>query len=377
VAAKKRKPAAPRKSRPPKGDGARDPMAAAKWTAFLMVVAAGLLYAALVFWYPTRHGPGSGREVELVLMGDESPEALTGKLSGGGLVADPRLFAWYVRATGAAGKVAKGVHLFTDDMTPRELLTRAEKRGAASRVKVTIPEGFTSFDIGKRLQEKRVCAKRAFLDATRDPNLLAQLRIEGPSAEGYLFPLTYDLPQDSLPEDVVRRMKAEFDKRWSTLEERHASGILDLSESLKWGMREIVILASMVEKEAVMDDERPVIASVFLNRLRDPKFTSKLLQCDPTAGYGCLVDPAQSPVCSSYTGKITHDVVSDPNPYNTYKHEGLPPGPIANPGTKSIEGVMAASQTHYLYFVAKGGGRHHFSETYGSHAAAIEESKHR
>ncbi|WP_394849477.1 endolytic transglycosylase MltG [Pendulispora brunnea] len=377
---KKPPPKPPRKRtsrRPPAPSGSRKKaqttrtITVTKWLAVAMLVAAAALFSALVVLYPARRGPGSGREVDLVLMGDESPEALAGKLAGAGLVADARFFAWYIRASGASGKVAKGSHFLTDDLSPNELLTRVEKRGAAAKVKVTIPEGFTSFDVAKRLHAQRVCSKTAFLEATRDRRLLAELRIDGDSAEGFLFPLTYELPQDSLAEDVVRRMKTEFERRYATLEERHASSVLDLGQTLHWSTRQIVTLASMIEKEAVVDDERPIIASVFLNRLRDPKFTPKLLQCDPTAGYGCLLDPTRSPACAAYAGKITHDIVADPtNPYNTYKREGLPPGPISNPGTKSLEAVMNASSTHYFYFVAKGGGRHHFSETYASHSAA-------
>ncbi len=165
-----------------------------------------------------------------------------------------------------------------------------------------------------------------------------------------------------------------FDKRYAALEEKHESGLKDLSDSLGWGRREIVILASMIEKEAVVDDERPVIASVFLNRLRDPAFAQKkLLQCDPTAGYGCLV--GSSAACVGYTGKITHEINMDPdNAYSTYTHEGLPPGPISNPGAKSIEAAMSPALTHYFFFVAKGGGRHTFSETLGSHNAAVHDA---
>ncbi|MEO8800208.1 MAG: endolytic transglycosylase MltG, partial [Polyangiaceae bacterium] len=140
--------------------------------------------------------------------------------------------------------------------------------------------------------------------------------------------------------------------------------------------KEIVTLASMVEKEAAADEERPMIASVFLNRLRDPKFTPKVLQCDPTAAYGCLAQAPPPVSCATFTGKITHDMVADPtNMYNTYKHEGLPPGPIASPGAKALDAVMAPSETHYFYFVAKGGGHHTFSETYAAHVAAIAHDK--
>jgi len=226
--------------------------------------------------------------------------------------------------------------------------------------------------MGRRLQAHHVCPIRAWLDATVDPGLLAELHVDAPSMEGFLFPATYDLPLDSAAPDVVRRLKAELDKRYSAIESAHAAGAAALSATLGWGEKEVLTLASMVEKEAAVDDERPVIASVFLNRLRDPAFAPKLLQCDPTAGYGCLAAPERSPSCAGYTGKITHDIVADAsNPYNTYKHEGLPPGPISNPGARSIEAVLAPATTRYLYFVARGEGRHTFSETYAAHNAAV------
>lgn len=326
---------------------------------------------ALLVAYPETHGPGEGRDVELVVVADEPEGALAARLHAAGLIDSPHLFALYLRFTGAR-RVVPGAHLVTDDLSPGTLLARLERTTGGGHVRVTIPEGFTRFDIAKRLQALRVCPLRAWLDATTDEALLKDLRIDGPSAEGFLFPATYELALDSAAPDIVRRLKAEFDRRYAQLEAQHQPGLLDLTSSLGWGPREIVTLASMVEKEAAVDDERPIIAGVFLNRLRDPSFSPKVLQSDPTAGYGCLVSPALSPACSSYTGKITHDVVADAsNPYNTYKHDGLPPGPISNPGAKSIEAVMAPALTHYFYFVARGEGRHTFSETYAAHAAAV------
>jgi UPF0755 protein len=308
-----------------------------------------------------------------VLPGGESPDALAERLAAAGLVAHPRLFAVYLRLTGGAASAARGAHLLSDDLSPREIVARLERSPFAGRARVTFPEGWTRFDMAKRLEQAGVCSQRGFLDASADPSLLRELRLEGaPSAEGFLFPATYDLAKDSDPREIVRRMKGEFDRRWSLAEARHGSSLNDLGASLGWGMRQIVTLASMVEKEAVVDEERPLIASVFVNRLRDPAFTPKLLQCDPTAGYGCLVTPESIPSCAGFTGKITHDLVADPeNPYNTYKHEGLPPGPIANPGLKSLEAAMAPPATRWLYFVARGGGRSTFSETYGAHASAV------
>jgi len=342
------------------------------------IVFAACCVGAFLFGYPLTKGPGVGRDVELVIPGEESPDVLAARLAAAGVVAHPRLFAVYLRLTGGAAHAAKGVHLLTDDLTPREVVARLERSSFAGHARVTFPEGWTRFDIGRRLQQTHVCTQRAFLDASADPDLLADLRIDGASAEGFLFPATYDLPLDADAKDIVRRMKTEFDKRWSTAEGRHGSSINDLGDSLGWGMRQIVTLASMVEKEAVADDERALIASVFVNRLRDPAFAPKLLQCDPTAGYGCLVMPAQIPSCASFTGKITHDIVADAaNPYNTYKHEGLPPGPIANPGMKSLEAAMAPAITKWLYFVAHANkdGHSTFSETYAAHATAVHGGK--
>jgi UPF0755 protein len=365
---------------PAEGSGAplsssREGSSGRRWLVVGAYAAAGIIAVTLIgllLVYPSTSGPGSGRDVELVVPGDESPDALAARLEAAGLVASPGAFAFFLRVTGAAHRVAPGVHLVTDDLSPGTLLSRLERSGGGGHAKVTFPEGYTRFDMAKRLQTAHVCPLRAFLDATVDPALLAELHIEAPSAEGYLFPATYDLGLDSAAPDVVRRMKAELDKRWSQLEGNHQAGRLELGTTLGWGQKEILTLASMVEKEAAVDDERPIIASVFLNRLRDPGFSPRLLQCDPTAGYGCLVAPARALSCASYTGKITHDIVSDPeNPYNTYKHEGLPPGPIANPGARSIDAVLAPATTRFFYFVARGEGRHTFSETYAAHSAAV------
>src|SRR4029077_821475 len=137
-------------------------------------------------------------------------------------------------------------------------------------------------------------------------------------------------------------------------------------------VRHVVTLASLVERETALDDERPLVASVFLNRLRDPAFKPKHLQCDPTAAYGCLAFPEKASAGAAVAGKPTAAIEHDPdNPYSTYTHEGLPPGPIANPGTKSLDAVAAPASTHYFFFVARGDGHHAFSETYESHLGAV------
>ena len=340
-----------------------------------VAVVCGLAALAAFTWffvlYPSSRGPGDGRPVELVMVRDPGPGELAASLSAAGIVSSPRLFALWVRATGGTSTVVEGRHLLTDDASPRELMARLERRASAGTVRVTFPEGWNRFDMARRLQDKHVVALRDFLDATTDTALLRDLGVDGDSAEGFLFPATYELPFDSDSRDVVRRMKREFDRRWDLLSRTHGSSLNDVMTSARMGIRDVVILASMVEKEAVADDERAIIASVFLNRLRDPAFRPRRLECDPTAAYGCVVAPERAPSCAEFVGKATAPIEHDPNnAYSTYTHEGLPPGPIANPGARSLEAAMAPAATHYFFFVARGEGRHAFSETYDAHLSA-------
>jgi UPF0755 protein len=343
-----------------------------RWGLGVAVALAALISSWFFIVYPSERGPGEGQAVEIIFSGPLAPDELAAKLAAAGVVAHPTLFAWWLRLTGGSGAVADGPHILTDDASPREVMARLERRGAAHSVRVTFPEGWTRFDMARRLQEKHVVPLRAFLDATTDAPLLRELGIEGDSAEGFLFPATYDLTLDSDAHDVVRRLKREFDRRWDVLSRGHGSTLTDVMSSARFSVRDVVTLASMVEKEAAVDDERGLIASVFLNRLRDPSFHPKRLECDPTASYGCIVAPDRAASCGSFTGKPTAAIQHDAdNPYSTYTHEGLPPGPIANPGARSIEAVMSPATSHFFYFVAKGEGRHAFSETYAAHAENV------
>jgi UPF0755 protein len=378
---KRRRKKGPRASEPEIGLRVPTPGPRSDWARLLRwgrwgAAGASLAALAAASWlfllYPSEHGPGEGNAVEIIIAGEPGPDELAAKLAAAGVLAHPALFAWWARLSGGTGAVVDGPHILTDDASPRELLARLERRGAAHFVRVTFPEGWTRFDMARRLQEKHVVPLRAFLDATTAPDLLRELAIDGDSAEGFLFPATYDLTLDSDGRDVVRRMKREFDRRWDILARAHASTLTDVMSSASFGVRDVVTLASMVEKEAVADDERPIIASVFLNRLRDPAFHPKRLECDPTASYGCVVAPEKAASCASFAGKATAAIEHDlDNPYSTYTHDGLPPGPIANPGARSIEAAMSPATSRFFYFVAKGEGRHAFSETYGAHAENV------
>jgi len=361
---------------PASGEASSAPGARRSSIARWALGAAGVLAVAASTWffvlYPSERGPGQGHGVDVVVAPGTTTAGLAATLASAGLVSDPRLFALWVRLTGGTGAVLPGPHLLSDDASPREIMARLERVPGGGSVRVTFPEGWNRFDMGRRLQDKHVVAIRPFLEATTDPALLRELGVEGDSAEGFLFPATYDLSLDSDPRDVVRRMKREFDRRWDILSRAHSASLNDVMTSTGMGVRDVVTLASMVEKEAAVDEERATIASVFLNRLRDPAFHPRRLECDPTAAYGCLVAPEKAASCAGFSGKATAAIEHDPdNPYSTYVREGLPPGPIANPGDKSLAAAMAPANTRYFYFVARGDGHSTFSETYDAHSAAV------
>jgi UPF0755 protein len=366
-----------RKARESSEPGTPKPAPAPRRRSWGLLVVAALAVAAstwLFVLYPSERGPGEGRAVDVVIPAGTDAGHLAAILGASGVVASPHLFVLWVRATGGAGSVVPGSHLLTDDASPRELMARLERRAGGGSVRVTFPEGWTRFDMARRLQDKHVVPLREFLDATTDAAVLHELGLSGDSAEGFLFPATYDLSLDSDARDVVRRMKREFDHRWDVSSHARSSSLNDVMTSAGLDVRGVVTLASMVEKEAAVDDERPIIASVFLNRLRDPAFHPKRLECDPTASYGCLVAPEKAASCAGFTGKATAAIEHDPdNAYSTYTHEGLPPGPIANPGARALEAVMAPASTHYFYFVARGDGHSTFSETYEAHSGAVRD----
>ncbi len=298
-----------------------------------------------------------------------------------GLVSDPHAMSVFLKATGGTHDFVPGPHLLPTGASPWELkrfLARSLFRPSA---KVVVPEGFNRFDIAARLEKLKVAGKHAFLAASTDPTLLRELHLDGTtdaslateSAEGFLFPATYDFALDTDPREVVRTLVAAFEKRWAAMASQHQDGLVSLETSLGFKRREILILASIIEKEAAVDDERPMIASVFLNRLLDPAFKPKRLQSDPTSAYGCFsLGGDEVPSCKGWSGKPTPAINKDPkNRYSTYVHNGLPPGPISNPGARSIEAVMAPAGTKYLYFVAAGNGRHAFSETLDAHNDAV------
>jgi UPF0755 protein len=341
------------------------------------VVLAALVWAGLNR-FANQPGPVQPAATAVALPAGLSAKDAAELLSQLGLSDSPWILAAYFHMTRAVACFHHGPHLLPRSATPTQIRALLCRTDARRKAKFTVPEGFTRFDIARRLEQHGVASAKSFLAATENRTLLAEYGIDtgGPpeaeSAEGYLFPATYDVALNSEASRVVRRLIAESTKRWWRMASAHEKETAHLEKQRGFGRHEIVTLASMIEKEAAVDDERGLIASVFLNRLRDPAFRPKFLQSDPTAAYGCKVMPERIASCRGFAGEVTPAMNRDRhNRYSTYTHQGLPPGPIANPGEASLRAVLTAPATRLFYFVAKGGGRHAFSESYAEHLEAV------
>jgi len=336
---------------------------------WLAVGAAGLLLVLILGFvaWARAAGPGKGTRRLFDVHGALDASELADALEQQGLTRGSTAIALYLRLTGA--KPVPGRHLLRDDLSPRDLVQRLTRSPARPHARVTIPEGYNFQQIAERLSTLEVCDAADFAHAVFSTELVQELRLRGPSSEGFLFPATYELAVDSDPAQVVRALVAETRKRLARLEARHPGAFDALARSDGFDEHDVVTLASMVEREAADPTEQPLIASVFYNRLRDASFRPlKMLESDPTAAYGCLVEPAVAPTCADYHGQVTPALLRDPrNPYNTYRHPGLPPGPIANPGEGALSAVLAPAPSDYLYFVASGHGHHTFSRTFEEH----------
>jgi len=338
-----------------------------------LIAILGLLGALgwLFVIYPDSGGPSAGvEEVVIEVSEGTTLRKLAGELRSEGVIDDPRVWSLYMRMRGLDRHLRQGKVRFRVPMTPEEVARHATTRLGRIQVRLLIPEGFSRFEIADRLEEYGVCSADDFLDASEDAALLASYGVEANDAEGYLFPDTYEFDDQTKPRRVVERMLANWTRRYEELEEKYAAELAQLKD---WTTHDIITLASIVEKEAAVPAERARIAGVFWNRLNSRRFLPRRrLQADPTVQYGCMSVPEAAPSCAGYDGQITRAMLDDAeNPYNTYRHSGLPPGPISNPGAASIAAVIKPEKHEYFYFVARGGGQHHFSKTLRQHNIAV------
>jgi UPF0755 protein len=214
---------------------------------------------------------------------------------------------------------------------------------------LVIPEGDSMFDIADLVAREGFTSRDGFLAAARDPKAIRDIAPNAVSLEGFLFPATYGFPRHPTGQEMVEAMVKRFRQEWAAISTQP-------SDPLEQSLEQTLTLASLVERETPKPDERPLVAGVFANRLRQ----GVPLQCDPTVVYALEL-------AGQYSGTLEASEIPFDSPYNTYRHKGLPPGPIANPGEASLRAAMSPEKTDYLYFVADTEGGHFFSKTLAEH----------
>jgi UPF0755 protein len=252
---------------------------------------------------------------------------------------------WHVRAPLQAGE-----YFFDHPVTTREVFWQVAQ-GKIFVHAVTIPEGWTMFDIAAELDREGVCGKEDFLAAGKNTALISDLAPNAKNLEGFLFPSTYEFTHHATCDQVTKRMVQNFRAVWESLNSSDSNTFPQALSAMQ-----IVTLASLVEKETPRREERPLVAGVFYNRLK----RGGPLQCDPTVAYALELE--------GHPVKVVHakDLQVE-SPYNTYRNPGLPPGPIANPGEASLRAALSPASTDYMFFVANDNGGHFFSKTLAEH----------
>jgi UPF0755 protein len=280
-----------------------------------------------------------------------SLQTIAERLEVAGLVRNADAVGILARYRGLENTLQAGEYRLSPASTPDEILD-ALATGRVATYEVAVPEGFTAAKIAERLEAADLGNAEEFLAWVRDPASTGAHGVEGTSLEGYLFPETYRLPRGFGPRETAAVFVDQFLEVWRELEPR--------ARERNLSMNEVVTLASIVEKETGIPEERALIAAVFLNRLK----RGMRLETDPTVIYGI----------PDFDGNLRRSDLEDPdNPYNTYHIAGLPPGPIASPGRDALLAVVEPADVDYLYFVSRNDGTHHFSRTYREHLRAVGE----
>lgn len=312
----------------------------------IVLAAAGGAYTL----YRRAHEPFQGSQSEQLveIPSGAGTNAIGRSLIGAGIVRDDLTFRVALWLSGSARRLQAGEYRFDRPMSALDVIDKIA-RGEVDLRPLTFPEGLTVAEMAKVFEAGGMGTAQAFIDAARDPSLVRDLDPAARDLEGYLFPDTYALPRRADAQRVVRVMADRFRQVLSE-EMKAAASARGLS------IRQLVTLASLIEKETAKPEERPVVAAVYANRLR----IGMALQCDPTVIYALQL-------AGKYDGNLRRDDLAFDSPYNTYRYPGLPPGPIAAPGKGSLEAAARPSSDEYLYFVSRNDGSHEFARTLDEH----------
>jgi UPF0755 protein len=317
---------------------------------FVLLLALGSASAILYHFSRTSLAPGNtSKKVEIDILKGMRPIEISYALEKHGIIRSARLFYWLGRVNGGWSGLKAADYELSPSMTPLEIF-QTIKSGIGIQRSLLIHEGDNIYQVAETFEKLGLGKKEAMLRLLRSSSLIQAVGLgseEISSLEGYLFPNTYFFDKKDTPENLIRRMVDGFLHTWTPEFEARAKEI-GLSR------KEVVILASMVEKETGAAFERPMIASVFFNRMKK----KMRFQSDPTTAYG---------MGEFYAGNLRKEDLRRKTPYNTYTIPGLPIGPISNPGRDAVRAVLYPADTDFLYFVSKNDGTHMFTKTYGDH----------
>jgi UPF0755 protein len=313
----------------------------------LAVLAAALLSAFLLFDTP----PTGSWEGKLVLVPKGSPlPEVVGFLREGGILPHPLAFRALVLLTFSGRRLHYGEYAFPTPPSAFEAWRRLV-RGDVIKYEVTVPPGANLYEVAKQMEEKNLATAEAFLATAASPAVLRRLEIPGESAEGYLFPDSYIFVKPVTPEEILEFMVRQFRRKVPPDAENRA-------KEAGLSLHQVVTIASIIEKETGIEEEKPIVSAVIRKRLA----LGMPLQMDPTVIYGV----------KRFDGTVTRKDLRTAGPYNTYLNQGLPPGPIANPGLAALAAALNPSKAEYLFFVSRNDGSHTFSRTLPEHNRAVE-----
>jgi UPF0755 protein len=296
----------------------------------------------------------SGTEVFVDLPAGTSVSGMGRRLTDVGVVPNPYVFRLAARLSGDERRLQAGEYRFTEAASVYEVVSRLARGDVYSHL-LTFPEGLTIREMAELFAQSPLGSAEQFRAAAAETSLAAGFDPGARSLEGYLFPDTYALPRQAGASGAVRAMVDRFEKTFDAARREQAA-------AAGFSLREVVTLASLVEKETAVPEERPTVAAVYLNRLR----IGMPLQCDPTVIYAMML-------AGRWRGNITRADLQIDSPYNTYRYRGLPPGPIASPGQGAIDAVLAPAPVPYLYFVSRNDGTHVFATTLAEHNRNVAE----